>query len=115
MGRPPYPLRFSPPPRATLFQVQIGEVNEIFRDLAVLVSDQGALVDTIDSNVTRAAGEVQSANTELAAAEKQQARRVPFFCVCRNSSGGLSFKIYIYISAPFDFVIGTVGRAAPVF
>ena len=55
-------------------QVQIGEVNEIFRDLAVLVSDQGAMIDTIDSNVTRAAGEVRSANTELAAAEKQQAR-----------------------------------------
>ncbi|CAI9297295.1 unnamed protein product [Lactuca saligna] len=32
-------------------QNQIGEVNEIFKDLAVLVHEQGAMIDDIGSNI----------------------------------------------------------------
>ncbi|KZV39783.1 syntaxin-22-like, partial [Dorcoceras hygrometricum] len=32
-------------------QQQIGEVNEIFKDLAVLVHEQGVMIDDIGSNI----------------------------------------------------------------
>ncbi|CAL5330363.1 unnamed protein product [Camellia sinensis] len=32
-------------------QQQIGEVNEIFKDLAVLVHEQGVMIDDISSNI----------------------------------------------------------------
>jgi syntaxin 7 len=33
---------------------QIGEVNEIFKDLAVLVHEQGYMIDDIDKNIVGA-------------------------------------------------------------
>ncbi|KAM7275515.1 hypothetical protein ACFE04_017381 [Oxalis oulophora] len=49
---------------------QIGETNEIFRDLAVLVHDQGVVIDDIHSNIENSAGATTQANVLLAKASK---------------------------------------------
>ena len=36
-------------------QQQIGEVNEIFQDLAVLVNEQGQMIDDIEANIVSTA------------------------------------------------------------
>lgn len=51
---------------------QINEVHEIFQDLAVLVHDQGEMVDDIDQNITRTAQHTEEANTQLQSAERHQ-------------------------------------------
>ncbi|KAG1355451.1 putative Syntaxin-22 [Cocos nucifera] len=53
-------------------QQQIGEVNEIFKDLAVLVHDQGAMIDDIDSNIENSLAATAQAKTQLAKASKTQ-------------------------------------------
>lgn len=53
-------------------QQQIGEVNEIFQDLAVLVNDQGMQLDDIESNITRTAERTLEGNRELIQAERSQ-------------------------------------------
>ncbi|KAF3337042.1 syntaxin-22-like isoform X1 [Carex littledalei] len=53
-------------------QNQIGEVNEIFKDLAVLVHEQGSVIDDIDSNIENAAAATVQAKTQLAKASKIQ-------------------------------------------
>ncbi|KAF3325289.1 syntaxin-22-like isoform X2 [Carex littledalei] len=53
-------------------QNQIGEVNEIFKDLAVLVHEQGSVIDDIDSNKENAAAATVQAKTQLAKASKTQ-------------------------------------------
>ncbi|EIE21609.1 snare-domain-containing protein [Coccomyxa subellipsoidea C-169] len=51
---------------------QIGEVNEIFQDLAVLVNDQGLMLDDIESNIERTADRTRAAGSELVRAERYQ-------------------------------------------
>lgn len=51
---------------------QIGEVHQIFQDLAVLVHDQGEAVDDIESNLTRAAQKTQDAHAHVRRAERSQ-------------------------------------------
>eukprot|EP00890_Picochlorum_soloecismus_P001215 jgi/Picsp_1/2094/NSC_05559-R1_syntaxin related t_snare len=60
---------------------QIGEVHQIFQDLAVLVHDQGEMVDDIEANLTRAANRTTDAHTQLIRAERSQrkARSTWFF------------------------------------
>lgn len=53
-------------------QAQIGEVNEIFQDLAVLVNEQGGLIDDIESNVVRTSAKTKEARAELVQAETSQ-------------------------------------------
>jgi len=53
-------------------QQQIGEVNEIFQDLAVLVNDQGLQLDDIEANITRTADRTLEGNRELLQAERSQ-------------------------------------------
>ncbi|KAF8380736.1 hypothetical protein HHK36_028226 [Tetracentron sinense] len=53
-------------------QQQIGEVNEIFKDLAVLVHGQGAMIDDIDSNVENTYVATVQATSQLAKASKTQ-------------------------------------------
>lgn len=61
-------------------QQQIGEVNEIFKDLAVLVSEQGLAVDSIEANIEGAHGDVVSANTQLRKASRRQKSMNSFTC-----------------------------------
>ncbi|CAN6458081.1 unnamed protein product [Victoria cruziana] len=53
-------------------QQQIGEVNEIFKDLAVLVHEQGALIDDIDSHIEGSYASTAQAKSQLAKAAKTQ-------------------------------------------
>lgn len=53
-------------------QTQIGEVNEIFQDLAVLVNEQGAMVDDIEANIIRTSNKTKEAKTELVKADGHQ-------------------------------------------
>lgn len=50
----------------------IAELNEMFQDVAVLVHDQGMMVDDIEGNISQVADHVQSARQELVQAEKSQ-------------------------------------------
>ncbi|GMH40501.1 hypothetical protein BSKO_08405 [Bryopsis sp. KO-2023] len=50
----------------------IAELNEMFQDVAVLVHDQGMMVDDIEGNISQMADHVQSARQELVQAERSQ-------------------------------------------
>ncbi|KAG0617451.1 hypothetical protein M758_5G190500 [Ceratodon purpureus] len=60
---------------------QIGEVNEIFKDLAVLVHEQGYMIDDIDSNVQGAEAATEQANRQLAKAAKSQKSGTTLTCL----------------------------------
>ncbi|KAF3432652.1 hypothetical protein FNV43_RR23754 [Rhamnella rubrinervis] len=53
-------------------QQQISEVNEIFKDLAVLVHEQGAMIDDISSNIENSHAATAQATTQLRKASKSQ-------------------------------------------
>ncbi len=53
-------------------QSQIGEVNEIFQDLAVIVNEQGTMVDDIEANIVRTSAKTREARQELVKAETHQ-------------------------------------------
>jgi syntaxin 7 len=53
-------------------QSQIGEVNEIFQDLAVLVNEQGTMIDDIEANIVRTSAKTKEARGELVKAESSQ-------------------------------------------
>jgi len=59
-----------------LVQGQVVEVNEIFRDLAKLVEEQGDLVDNIQTNISNVVVNVKTASEEVKEAnESQQSSR----------------------------------------
>ncbi|KAH9791501.1 Syntaxin-22 [Citrus sinensis] len=49
---------------------QIGQANEIFKDLAVLVHEQGVVIDDISSNIESSAATTTHARVQLAKASK---------------------------------------------
>mmetsp|Transcript_10399 Transcript_10399/g.18107 ORF Transcript_10399/g.18107 Transcript_10399/m.18107 type:complete len:277 (+) Transcript_10399:108-938(+) len=51
---------------------QIGEVNEMFQDLAVLINDQGVQVQTIDEQITHTAERTEDGARELVKADRSQ-------------------------------------------
>nr|XP_029150122.1 syntaxin-22-like [Arachis hypogaea] len=53
-------------------QQQIGEVNEIFKDLAVFVHEQEAMIDDIGSNIEQSHAAIAQARSQLAKASKTQ-------------------------------------------
>lgn len=55
-------------------QQQIAEVGEIFQDLAVLVHDQGAVLDDIEANITTTTHRAKDAAEEIVRAERYQRR-----------------------------------------
>jgi len=61
----------------------ITDVNTIFKDLAVMVHDQGEIIDSIESNVENVQIRVSEANTHLESAKKnqQKARKKKFIFV----------------------------------
>ncbi|KAG1676619.1 hypothetical protein FOA52_008748 [Chlamydomonas sp. UWO 241] len=54
----------------TVIARQIGEVNEMFQDLAVLINDQGVQVNTIDEHITSTAERVKEGSRHLVQAER---------------------------------------------
>jgi len=55
-------------------EADIGDVNEIFKDLAAMVHDQGELVDSIEANVETTAISVGEGTEQLRHAERYQSR-----------------------------------------
>lgn len=53
-------------------QGQIGQVNEIFKDLAVLVNEQGVVIDDIHSNIESSAAVTTQAKQQLSKASKNE-------------------------------------------
>lgn len=50
----------------------VGELNELFRDVAHMVHEQGGQLDTIHGNVIHVAGDTQQADIELRSASRYQ-------------------------------------------
>ena len=50
----------------------VGELNELFRDVAHIVHEQGGQLDTIDDNVQNVAQDTRHADLELRSANKYQ-------------------------------------------
>ncbi|CAG9464889.1 unnamed protein product [Pedinophyceae sp. YPF-701] len=79
-------------------QGQIGEVNEIFRDLAVLVSEQGEQLDDIESAMIGTAERTQEAQRQLAKAEKTQKKsRNRLFCLLLMFAAALFILLLILL------------------
>ncbi|CAG5123260.1 unnamed protein product, partial [Candidula unifasciata] len=63
-------------------EADILDVNEIFRELGALVSAQGEVLDTIDSNIERAAVQVDAGREQLVkAADYQRKSRKKMCCI----------------------------------
>lgn len=71
----------------------ITDVNTIFKDLAVMVHDQGEIIDSIESNVENVQIRVSEANTHLESAKKNQV----FVFVCLKIKSFLNLKIIHFI------------------
>lgn len=52
----------------------VGELNELFRDVAHIVHEQGAMLDTIEVNVQNTATDTRQADVELRSANRYQKR-----------------------------------------
>jgi len=50
----------------------VGELNELFRDVAHIVREQGDMIDTIDVNVENTLTDTRGADTELRSASRYQ-------------------------------------------
>lgn len=50
----------------------VTELNELFRDVAHIVSEQGEMLDTIDANVQRTREDTRGADLELRSASRYQ-------------------------------------------
>ncbi|XP_055329364.1 syntaxin-16-like [Paramacrobiotus metropolitanus] len=59
----------------------ITELNEIFNDLSMMVVEQGTVVDRIDYNVDRAAGQTAVGLQQLQKAENYQRKNRKFICI----------------------------------
>ncbi|XP_076914348.1 syntaxin-22-like [Bidens hawaiensis] len=62
-------------------QNQIGEVNEIFKDLAVLVHEQGAMIDDIGSNIENSHAATARGKSHLLKASKAQKSNSSMTCL----------------------------------
>ena len=60
----------------------VGELNELFRDVAHIVHEQGAVLDTIEVNVSNTATDTRGADLELRSADRYQKNaRGKAFCL----------------------------------
>lgn len=62
-------------------QKEIGEVNEIFRDLAQLVTEQGALIGDISSNIEGSHAATAQATSQLSKASSLQRSKSSMTCL----------------------------------
>ncbi|KAK9716175.1 hypothetical protein RND81_06G216000 [Saponaria officinalis] len=80
-------------------QNQIGEVNEIFKDLAVLVHDQGVIIDDIGSNLENAHAATAQGRSQLAKASKTQKSNSSLTCLLLVIFGIILLIVLIIIAA----------------
>lgn len=80
-------------------QQQIGEVNEIFKDLAVLVHEQGIIIDDIDSNIESSHAATIQANRQLSKASKSQKSNSSLACLLLVVFGAVLLIVIIVLAA----------------
>ena len=56
------------------------EVQQLFKDLAVLIADQGTIIDRIDYNIQEAKSNAEAAHEEIVEAEKYQKKSRMWIC-----------------------------------
>ncbi|XAR73200.1 hypothetical protein NMG60_11007097 [Bertholletia excelsa] len=80
-------------------QQQIGEVNEIFKDLAVLVHEQGAMIGDIGSNIEGSHAATAQAKSQLAKASKSQRSNSSLTCLLLVIFGIVLLIVIIILAA----------------
>ncbi|CAD5187492.1 syntaxin-22-like [Musa acuminata AAA Group] len=80
-------------------QQQIGQVNEIFKDLAVLVHDQGAVIDDINSHIENSYAATAQGKTQLKNAAKTQKSNSSLMCLLLVIFGIILLIVIIIIAA----------------
>ncbi|XP_052210019.1 syntaxin-22-like isoform X1 [Diospyros lotus] len=80
-------------------QQHIGEVNEIFKDLAVLVHEQGAMIDDIGSNVEGAHAATAQGKSQLVKAAKTQRSNSSLTCLLLVIFGIVLLIVIIVLAA----------------
>ncbi|KAK2373894.1 Syntaxin-22 [Trifolium repens] len=80
-------------------QQQIGEVNEIFKDLAVLVHEQGAMIDDIGTNIENSHEATVQAKSQLVQASKTQRSNSSLACLLLVIFGIVLLIIIIIVAA----------------
>lgn len=80
-------------------QQQIGEVNEIFKDLAVLVHEQGTMIDDIGSNIENSHAATAQAKSQLVKASKTQRANSSLTCLLLVIFGIVLLIVIIVLAA----------------
>ncbi|GFP95699.1 syntaxin-22 [Phtheirospermum japonicum] len=80
-------------------QQQIGEVNEIFKDLAVLVHEQGTMIDDIGSNIEGAHAATAQGKSQLVKASKTQRSNSSLTCLLLVIFGIVLLIVIIVLAA----------------
>ncbi|URE01526.1 SynN [Musa troglodytarum] len=80
-------------------QQQISEVNEIFKDLAVLVHDQGAMIDDADSHTDYSLAATAQAKTRLTKASKTRKSNSSLTCLLLVIFGIVLLIVIIILAA----------------
>jgi syntaxin 7 len=80
-------------------QQQIGEVNEIFKDLAVLVHEQGAVIDDIGSHVENSYAATAQGKSQLSKAAKTQKSNSSLTCLLMVIFGIVLLIVIIVLAA----------------
>jgi len=81
----------------------IRDLQTIFKELAVLIIDQGTIIDRIDYNIERAAQHTKDASEQLAKAERSQ-RRNPAMCCIMCLTAALGLMTIILVMKLLGFV-----------
>ncbi|XAR54785.1 hypothetical protein NMG60_11030083 [Bertholletia excelsa] len=80
-------------------QQQIGEVNEIFKDLAVLVHEQGAMIDDIGSHIEGSHAATAQGRSQLAKAAKIQKSNSSMTCLLLVIFGIVILIVVVVLAA----------------
>ncbi|KAJ4958202.1 hypothetical protein NE237_025313 [Protea cynaroides] len=80
-------------------QQQIGEVNEIFKDLAVLVHDQGVMIEEIDNHMEGSYAATAQAKAQLAKASKTQKSNSSLTCLLLVIFGIVLLIVIVVLAA----------------
>ncbi|KAE8679559.1 Syntaxin-21 [Hibiscus syriacus] len=80
-------------------QQQIGEVNEIFKDLAVLVHEQGTMIDDIGTHIENSQAATSQANSHLVKAAKSQRSNSSLACLLLVIFGIVLLIVIIVLAA----------------
>ncbi|XP_022717498.1 syntaxin-22-like isoform X2 [Durio zibethinus] len=80
-------------------QQQIGEVNEIFKDLAVLVHEQGTIIDDIGTHIENSRAATVQAKSQLVKAAKTQRSNSSLTCLLLVIFGIVLLIVIIVLAA----------------